>query len=294
MKVVNNIKVTNLINLNLVRVTWDVEPSADCVQYHIYRSPVSYANFVKVGEVDRNTGEFTDKVPNVLPIAEWYYKVSEFNGTDVGPMVFEGVMFNKTDAFENGRIGGPFQTPLPTDQDMKFYFNEIRSRNLWMLQNDGEPMLLLKRKYTGQICPCIDDADGSDQCGNPLHPEYPCYGTGILGGYYPSLNIMVRRWNQTRAVPIHSVGFEVDTNPTMWTIYTPLITEGDLLIDGENRRWEVTTTHQYHWREMITHQEFQVVLKKPSDIVYKVPILGYRYWGDGYWGMGYYGSVTNF
>lgn len=292
MKLVQNVKVSNLLNDNKVRIQWDIDTqSTDYTKFAIFRSPVSYSNFVEIAQVPKTECFYEDTMPEELPVNDWYYKVLEMDDEgNVGPEEQNGLMFTKYNAFNETRITGPFQTPLPTDQDMKYYFNEIRSRNLWMLQNDGEPMILLKRKYTGTVCPCIDDADGSDQCPTPLNKEFPCYGTGFLGGYYPALNIMVRRWNQQRGIPTNTVGFEMDMNPTMWTIYTPLITEGDILIDGQNRRWEVDHTHYYHWRELITHQEFQVTLKKPSDIIYKIPIVSYKYWGDGYWGTGYYGN----
>ena len=80
----------------------------------------------------------------------------------------------------------------------------------------------------------------------------------------------------------------MDMNPTFWTIYSPSISEGDILIDRQNRRWEVTNTHFFHWRELRTHQDFQVMLKKPTDMIYKVPVLPVSQWADKYWGMGNY------
>lgn len=291
MELVNNVVVTNLINENKVQITWDLSTNTNFTKYAIYRSACSYSTFVKIAEVPKTQNSYDDIPIEDMPINEWYYKVAQINeeGKE-GPVPNEGALFTNYKAFDVPRIVGPFQTPLPTDQDMKFYFNEIRSRNLWLLQNDGEPMILLKRKYSGQVCPCIDDADGSDQCPEPLNKETPCYATGYLGGYYPAINIMIRRWNQPRTVPTNTVGFELDMQPTMWTIYSPTITEGDILIDGQNRRWEVNQTHNYHWRELRTHQTFQVTLKKITDIIYKIPIVSYKYWGDEYWGTGFYGN----
>ena len=291
MELVNNVVVTNLINENKVQITWDLSTNTDFTKYAIYRSACSYSTFVKIAEVPKTQNSYDDIPIEDMPINEWYYKVAQINEEEKeGPVPSEGALFTNYKAFDVPRIVGPFQTPLPTDQDMKFYFNEIRSRNLWLLQNDGEPMILLKRKYSGQVCPCIDDADGSDQCPEPLNKETPCYATGYLGGYYPAINIMVRRWNQPRTVPTNTVGFELDMQPTMWTIYSPRITEGDILIDGMNRRWEVDQTHNYHFRECVTHQSFQVTLKKMTDTIYKIPIVSYKYWGDEYWGTGFYGN----
>jgi hypothetical protein len=291
MELVNNVVVTNLINENKVQITWDLSTNTDFTKYAIYRSACSYSTFVKIAEVPKTQNSYDDIPIEDMPINEWYYKVAQINEEEQeGPVPNEGVLFTNYNAFDVPRIVGPFQTPLPTDQDMKFYFNEIRSRNLWLLQNDGEPMILLKRKYSGTPCPCVDDADGSDQCSDPLNKETPCYATNYLGGYYPAINIMIRRWNQPRTVPTNTVGFELDMNPTLWTIYSPRITEGDILIDGMNRRWEIHETHNYHWRELITHQTFQAMLKKPTDIIYKIPIISYKYWGDEYWGTGFYGN----
>ena len=291
MELVQNVKVTNLLNNNQIEITWDIGTNTDYTKFAIYRSAVSYDNFVKIAEVPNTQNSYIDTLLDVMPINEWWYKVAQVNDSgEIGPVPQEGLLFTVYNAFDIPRIVGPFQTPLPTDQDMKYYFQEIRSRNLWMLQNDGEPMYLLKKKYSGTPCPLIDDADGSDQCPRPLDKIHPCYGTGYLGGYYPALKIMIRRWNQQRGIPINTVGYELEMNPTMWTIYSPKITEGDILVDVENRRWEVHNTHVYHWRELITHQEFTVMLKKPSDIIYKVPILNYEYWGDKLWGTGIYSN----
>ena len=289
MRLVENVVVTNELNNDTVKISWDIGHNDDFDKFYIYRSPVSYSSFTKIAEVDKSVNEYQDTLPDILPVNEWYYKVAQADDEgNVGELPFEGTLFTNYDAFNVPRITGPFQTPLPTDQDMKYYFNEIRSRNLWILQNDGEPMILLKKKYTGTPCPLIDDADGSDQCPRPLDKEHPCYGTGFVGGYYPSLQIMARRINQQRTIPLNEVGIEMDMRPTLWTIYTPRITEGDILIDRENRRWEVTDVHRYHWRELITHQNFQVMLKKPTDIIYKIPVLPVSQWADQYWGMGDY------
>ena len=45
---------------------------------------------------------------------------------------------------------------------------------------DTYPGYLLKRRYCGPVCTCTDDVLGG--CNDSSH--LPCYGTGILGGYW--------------------------------------------------------------------------------------------------------------
>jgi hypothetical protein len=142
-----------------------------------------------------------------------------------------------------------------------------------MLENDGEWMKLLKRRYEGTKCPHVTDA--AEQCpypeGKPAGVN-ACYGTNFVGGYYEALTIKVRRINTGQFAKITPTGFRMEMGPRLWTVWDPKINTGDLLIDQQNRRWEIIRDDTTSVRGKLLHQEFEVELKSPRDLVYKIPV----------------------
>lgn len=134
----------------------------------------------------------------------------------------------------NSYVGGEFNG--------KRGFN-FQERNLArldaQLQVTGEPIVLLKRKWTGKRCACVG-----------LRREHPktrcpfCYGTGFAGGYDRYINgrpISERYSNDNKMILVRTHPYTDDlvidegglTNPselTAWTITVPTLKDRDMLI----------------------------------------------------------------
>jgi hypothetical protein len=267
MELVQNVIISNLLNDREVRITWDALTGA--TSYKIYRSAIPYDNFTLLASTAALT--YTD-TPNLIPINEWYYYVVGYDGASEGPAPSVGVTFIDYSIFDTD----PFTETTyqyPENSEMEFYFEEIRRRDLWMLQNDGEDMTLMKRRYEGTKCPLIESE--YDQCPYPL--GYPigtsvCYGTGYLGGYYDPLTLKVRRIDADKKITTDISGLRIEMPPRLWTIWTPRIATGDFFVDSSNRRWEVKSVHPYLWRGLILHQDFEVDLKGTNEMLYRIPI----------------------
>lgn len=267
MQLITNVVITNLKVNKQVKIDWSASTTTAILGYKVYRSAVPYANYTLVATVGIGVVTYTD-TPKLLPYNEWYYKVVEYDITGDGPSPTYGSTYIDELAFvKNPLIGFPDFADLPLNDEMKYYFDTIRTRDMYQLQNDGETMTLYKRKYEGTPCSNYVSEDG--QCRAPLASP-ACYGTGFVGGYYDPLDIMVRIHDVNSAIQIKDVGYRLDMKPRMWTIWVPRIRTGDFLVTQENKRYEVVNTHAYTWRGMITHQDFEVVLKAPNDIIYRV------------------------
>lgn len=249
-----------------VTLTWTASSSVS--QYKVYKSACPYGTFTELAIVTTIT-TYTDTI-DTIPINDWYYEVAEFDGTNVGPVPTYGQTYQNQVIFNTDPFTQASPNFYPSNVDMSFWFEEIRRRNLWILQNDGEDMLLYKKRYEGTKCPYITD-DYAEQCPTPLK-DPACYGTGFVGGYYEPITIKVRRHNAAAKVGLEDVGYRPDMQPRMWTIWAPQITTGDFLVTQENKRFEVLNVDYYTQRGLTFHQEFDVVLKMPNDMIYKVGV----------------------
>lgn len=266
---------TQLYNNKTVRISWDASTTPGINGFAIWKSPIPYGTFTLVTTVDSNTTYYTDTI-TLIPYGEWFYYVTEYvsAGPSYGPRPTYGTTYINPLAWSQD----PFTDQSPyfyfDNTDMSFYLEEIRRRNLALLEQDGEPFKLLKRRYSGTPCPLLRSEAGT-QCPNPLGKPIgtsACYGTGYLGGYYDTLDIKIRVGLATNAVTQQSEGFRISDKPKMWTIYAPSIVTGDLLVSQENFRYEVINVLQTKARGMILHQEMEVQRLDMSDIKMKVPI----------------------
>lgn len=268
MGLVANVKAINLLQNKQIQLTWDAYAGA--TSYKVYRRAVPYGTFTFVAAVSAPTLTYTD-APILIPLNEWFFKVAAVTSGGEQALPDLGITCENANAF----IEDPFtQTGFPMypeNGQMSFIFEEIRRRHIWGVQLNGEDMVLYKKRYEGTKCPHVGSED--DQCPFPLGNEElatKCYGTGYVGGYYGPLTIKVRRYSVPQKVSIEEQGYDISVAPKFWTIWTPRIESGDFLVTQENKRFEVTDVTPSTTRGLMTKQDISVVLKKPTDIIYKV------------------------
>jgi len=157
-----------------------------------------------------------------------------------------------------------------------------------MLQVTGEPVILLRRKWIGRRCKCLN-----------LRREHQrtrcdrCFGTGFEGGY--------DRFDNTRSISelfVNDCGFILirvhphvddldlkmdqgltqDTAPTAWTITYPALKDRDIIIRfAEDRieefRYEITdVTRNRLFFSQSGKQEFRMRRLDKTDILYTFEI----------------------
>jgi len=194
-----------------------------------------------------------------------------------------------------------YHTPLPqqifqSKNDCGSYlggeFNGFRGMNLFdrmlnreevLLDQVGEPVILLKRIWDGQTCSC-----------STLRREHPsvkkckeCFGTGYENGFDRYVNL--RREDERvmlsfadtledLALQAHK-SLEVIYEPSCWTLPIPAIKDRDLVVrfdftsDTEYIYEVLTVTKEKLMYKHYTRQRLQLKRLDKTDIVYTFPFL---------------------
>jgi hypothetical protein len=164
-----------------------------------------------------------------------------------------------------------------------YLFNSMLDREEVLLDQVGEPIILLKRKWSGQICPCSD-----------LRRQHPkikscgqCFGTGYLGGYLQFANM--RRLDRRLMVKFKESAedlklgghehLEQAFEPSAWTLPMPAVRDRDLIVrfdsaDNVEFIYEVldVSKEKIMFRQ---HSRQNLRLKRldKTDIIYQFPFL---------------------
>ena len=149
-----------------------------------------------------------------------------------------------------------------------------------LLNADGEPVILVRRQWTGITCYCYIQSQEAPEarCNN-------CYGTGFVVGWQQYFNprrsdkkIMVRFDPAVETVdPIES-GLESNLKPTCWTMTVPTLHERDFIVrfdqaGNEEFRYEVlNVTRNKFILDNTGLQKFSLQRIRKTDVIYQVPI----------------------
>lgn len=150
----------------------------------------------------------------------------------------------------------------------------IRKEYLFYLKSMGGIRgCLLKRRNWGDRCRTCTDYD-TGQVSQPHCLE--CFGTGIVGGYYPPLDywVLLQNPRQQRISRDDQKGMQADKNMVVRAVSYPYIESGDVWVSTDNdRRWIVNNFQEVtvmRTRPLILNLELR--LAPASDILYDFPL----------------------
>lgn len=252
-------------------------------------------------------------VPVVPPgIFEWWYKITAMNAMDEESDLSSTLPApdRKTDWFSEPPIQPDVPTTLseqnltfPSDalkidphtreegdsgnlpiqpNDLQFlpkthvnprWFLEVRRRSKWILEMGGIPIILLKRRWSGTLCPLYDNIRGSHRTlSSPLTPD-PCFGTNFVGGYHTPIKILISIVNPAiKKVSRKDAGMWMEMEPKSWSLWEPNLLDRDVILRVDTgERFELTDVTRTIWRGMVLRQMFDLKLLEPSNIIYRVP-----------------------
>jgi hypothetical protein len=149
-----------------------------------------------------------------------------------------------------------------------------------LLNTDGEPVILVRRQWTGLTCTCYVPEQ-----------EYPegrcnkCFGTGMVVGWQQFFSprrsdkkIMVRFDPTVETVDPTESGLESNLKPNCWTLTVPTIHERDFIVrfdqaGNEEFRYEVlNVTRNKFVLDNTGLQRFALQRVRKTDPIYMVPI----------------------
>jgi len=234
---------------------------------NVYRNYVPYGTFTKINPSLLAPGltGFIDSNAAIIDDTDPYYCVSLVNASGEGPLS-PPVTYEPLDNFQRDPFVGYPESPqlqvvapagnLPTNLQMQYYFHEIRRRDLWLLEQDGGYCWLFKRNWPSQTPQTAEELDRYDQFARE-------------GQYFPPIKIKVRFVSAEQNKVLAEYGLRREKIPRSWTIWTPLIHDHDVIIDSRGRRFEVTSVTPHYFRDLITHQDFDLRLLESTDEAYK-------------------------
>lgn len=302
------IKVVNLLNQNEgllqdYQITWSVVNGAE--GYLIFKSYVPYGTYEKVGQVEAGVTSFIDDTSTILAETSTmfrdlaamtantliipYYKVCGYTIDEDGEMELGDMSYPSSQEeakitcssssgssyIINGEVVNHCKsgTPLPTQSETTDLFLQIRERTEQILMNDGQDVWYFKPLIQGERCPYVQDDTHECQYGTKCEV---CYGTGLVGGYYPPLKIRVVLTQTQKEHKLESTGIREVHEPKMWTIWTPRITDRDFIVANDGRRYllsNVMITSPFR-NGAITRQDAQIRELEPTHILYKLNVPG--------------------
>lgn len=153
-------------------------------------------------------------------------------------------------------------------------YDFIQNMNRLQLQTNGEVAYLHKRRHADHIpwgipCACNDSIDQESD------PDYQgrgrcslCFGTGIYGGYYPAIPIMIRYSATPNQVYTYkNRGMELAHSFNTYMLWEPVVNVDDLVIRASDAsRYYVTKRRESSARAIRLHQEFDLTQMEKQDI----------------------------
>lgn len=261
-------------SVNSFVLSWDKSFLAD--SYKLYHSYTPYG----LGSLIWQGTTFTfEHIPNTIMGTVSYYRVCSVKGTqEVGTPwatiedlsyidssnthieTTEGIKDPHTNLYPNGESSfkpGTTNT-LPSRIGRRSQLNRIRKNNLWVLQDIGEPVFLLKPKRYNYSQP------------DPMQERLINREDKIK--FYPAIPIWVKIVPKDAKLEPDKDGFFRKKEPRSWTIIPPYIETGDYIVSKRNERFEITSlTLKRSWNGVDTWQEWDSILLPKTDRIYNHP-----------------------
>jgi len=134
------------------------------------------------------------------------------------------------------------------------------------LRHAGRKVLYYPIKATGPNCICYDELSGRQE----VHNCRSCYGSGFFGGFFnPILVHAAIGAPQTQFSERFRVSGQVNSAvlPNL-----PIIRQGDVIIEKENRRWKVLGNDPGEYMRNVVRQTVYLAPLGVDDIIYELPV----------------------
>lgn len=253
-------------NLENRLVTWAIEPSNESYgnyeinlfRSELYGSGLDFSSLVS----GINLGTTLDYID---------VTISGYHTHSYREFWYYGQVRNLT----TGETRNTLQATLETPMDYVAR-TVLRDKNIGLREvYGGKEFLILKRKTYGDSCSvCYDEylqRRSIDFCSG-------CYDTMISGGYYTPIQIRGMMNPSPKKSQMMLWGdFKTDDSIFYTTSY-PHIQPKDIVIDKNNRRWQVIQVRTLEKGLYIIEQDCQIRRVPFDDIIYTFPI-------DEYWSV---------
>jgi hypothetical protein len=163
--------------------------------------------------------------------------VAEQQDANVGVYDFSGYHRSTIASYLAGRGGGsPYSRQYGLNGELVTcglnIYNRMIQQEEMLIQATGEPVQLLRRKWTGELCPCWDKNRQRADTRCPI-----CFGAGFVGGYVPYINpkepdgrIFIRISPNMEDLKSMEQGMFQANEIQAWTLPIPTLRDRDVII----------------------------------------------------------------
>ena len=265
-------------NYNVVSLEWDAE--SDASGYNVYFSifPLYRYKINVDAVITTNTYQF--RLPVLPQTVTFYFWVSKIVNNNEVFINDDGETFNeinKRNFYEQTESPIEASYLFPETGNVNSAMKELILKRIpadtkFILQNDGTDCDVFMRRWGtdapfGIPCACTNNSDanadfrGSDKCSL-------CFGTGIIGGFYPPIKMTIR-FNLMPAKEFKGAVFGLKVSQTYdaWTLPEPILRAGDMIVrryDGERYIVEQVATSIH--RDVATRTDLKLNLLSLLDI----------------------------
>lgn len=240
------------MDLDFHEVTWAISNTSEDVLDYTFQLLRSES---PEGPFDTLTVPFDDRyifIDSALQTADrwrkYYYKLRITRKVDGSQKDFGPV----------SREADPDLVTQELRRHMVLLFREFAGRRCWVL-----PV-----RTFGQRCECWSESlQKRTRSGCQL-----CFDTSWVRGYMSPIETWLQIDPSAKSNQNTNVSKLQQVNTTSRFGYYPLVKPGDLIVEGENRRWKVVTVTATEKGRAPIHQEAQLHEVPLRDIEFKVPI----------------------
>lgn len=248
---IRNLRVRSL-DVERNEVAWEIDG---------YEDPRDYTTVVARSESPR--GPFEAITP---PFEDRYLFVDSRlpRGSKLRQLYYKLIITKKSD------LSVTETEPVTNTAEPDLVASYVRVNELVLFtQAIGRLTWLLKKRTFGPACrACRDAVTGQRrqaQCKS-------CFNTGFLRGYHNPIEVwaQIDPAGKNESLTPQQKGEHILTTARM--PYFPIVSPGDLLIEAENRRWEVLEITQTERLRAVVRQELKLRHLETTDIEYQLPL----------------------
>jgi hypothetical protein len=244
------------MSVRSLHISWelrDYNPGVDDFQFYVLRSRNPHSDYVEIaGPLQSSMNTFLDtSVGRYGTHRDYFYRI-EIRGNGLSELSH----------CDNG-ASLEAEATLPA-------LEIARTEQVVLREYKGRRVLLFQRRHSGARCM---------ECFNTLRMKrtksncVSCFNTGYALGFYRPV-VVYAQIEEPRAVSLTQPEGKIPIRQSMMKFgHFPLLRDGDLVVEAENKRWLVGgNQNRPALGRFVVRQEVTVVQLDTSNIEYKVPI----------------------
>ena len=209
--------------------------------------------------------------PNAKCLVNYWYSLN-FVKTDLYPRFFYKITTVGKDKIGNiveTKISDVRGSHVHQIEKPHYIWKGIIAKNRYLLEQFGERAKLFIRREVGETCP-----EWSDTHQQATHYCEICYGTGIVGGYYGPIDVIIAPPEAEKHIDLTDTGLRLNFIFESWTGPSPLIRTRDFIVRQNGERMTIGPVTPQGAMGSVFQQHFTLNYRDTKDIIYKVPIHG--------------------